>query len=60
MLSSEFTQELGALIRRLETRVRLDPVLQHENVEGVQKDIEDAIVTLCAVHIRLGRIANDL
>lgn len=60
MLSSEFNQEMGALIRRLEARVRLDPGLQYDGPTSIKAQVEDAIVTLCALHIKLERMTDDL
>jgi hypothetical protein len=56
MLSSEFTQEMGALIRRLEARVRHDPTLINADGEDLLFELEDAIVTLCALHVKLERL----
>ena len=56
MLSSDFTQEMGALIRSLEQKVRLEPALaasQIPSIEGSLDHIERAIVSLVALHIAL-------
>ena len=65
MLTSEFNQEMGALIRSLEQQVRLDPALSKiptppEAVGVVPADvrltldhIERGIVSLIALHISL-------
>lgn len=50
MLTSEFQQELGALIRSLEGRIRIEPDLQ--NADNLTLDhIERAIITLAGLHI---------
>lgn len=56
ILSSEFNQELGALIRRLEAQIRNNPALRHE--DDALTRIEQAIVTLCAMHIALSAQDN--
>lgn len=53
MLTNEFNQELGALIRRLEAQIRNNPGLRHEDDPLTR--IEQAIVTLCAMHIALSQ-----
>jgi hypothetical protein len=54
MLSSEFTQEMGALIRRLESRVREDPSLHTLHAtEDLEHWLEGAVVTLCSMLIHL-------
>lgn len=55
MLSSEFTPEMGTLIRRLETRVRNQPNLRNEDQREALARIEESIVILCALHIQLTR-----
>jgi len=57
MLSSEFSQEVGALVRRLEGRIRNEPSLQNESVMSAQEAIERAIVVLCAEWMELEREA---
>lgn len=57
MLSSEFSQEIGALVRRLESRVRTEPSLQHQTVLSAQESIERAIVVLCSEWLELEREA---
>lgn len=72
MLSSEFNQEMGALIRSLEMKVFREPVLMQSSsippgVGAVPSDvvitldhIERAIVSLVALHISLrSRRASD-
>ena len=59
MLSSEFSHEVGILIRSLEQRVRQEPLLQHQNGTIPPLDhIERAIVTLVALHIALRQRAD--
>lgn len=58
MLSSEFTPEMGALIRRLETRIRNQPNLRHEDVPAALASIEESIVILCALHMKLTKEAR--
>jgi hypothetical protein len=53
MLASEFNQELGALIRRLERRVREDPQLVHPMSEDAERHLENAIVALVALYLKL-------
>lgn len=53
MLNSEFTPEMGALIRSLESKVRLYPNLRHEDLNEALDHLEQAIVILCALHINL-------
>ena len=56
MLSSEFAPEMGALLRSLEQKVVTEPSLRHEEMDDVIRHIERAIVTLCALHIKLRSI----
>lgn len=58
MLTSEFNQEMGSLIRSLEMRVAREPSLSHQYHEGpatldALDHVERAIVTLIALHITL-------
>jgi hypothetical protein len=53
MLTSEFVPEMGAMIRRLEQRVREDPQLKEDRQTDVEDDLEAAIITLCALLIKL-------
>lgn len=54
MLSSEFNQELGAIVRRLEAQVRQHPELTAQaDQDDVLEKIEQAIVALVAWHIRI-------
>lgn len=55
MLSPEFSQEMGALVRRLEGRVRNDPVLQRADGDDLLYELEDAIVMLCALYFKVQR-----
>lgn len=58
MLTSEFEQEMGALVRSLGNRARMEPSLQYGELEDAKATIERAIVTLCALHISLQRQAR--
>lgn len=54
MLSSEFNQEMGALIRRLESRVNYDSDgIRYSDVEDAKDRVADAIVALVAVYLSL-------
>lgn len=64
MLTSDFVQEMGLLIRSLEQKVRQEPALSHlPEVAGVGEvpadvrisldHVERAIVSLVALHISL-------
>lgn len=55
MLTSEFLPEMGALIRRLEGRVRNDRTLLTSDGEDLLHEIEDALVVLCVLYLRLER-----
>lgn len=60
MLTSEFTQEMGALIRSLENRVRNDPTLTFDtnDKEDVLHEIDDAIIVLIALRFKIQRLAH--
>lgn len=61
MLSSEFNQEMGALIRSLERRVRNDPALLHDDgALNALGHIEDAIVALVVLHMKLQKVAGNV
>jgi hypothetical protein len=54
MLTSEFATEIGTLIRSLQQRVLMEPVLQQVKSEIPPLDhIERAIATLVALHVAL-------
>lgn len=55
MLSSEFNQETGSLIRSLERRVRNDPTLLVADGEDLLHEIEDALVILIVLYLKLKR-----
>lgn len=59
MLTSEFVPEMGALLRRLEGRVRNDPTLMLTDGEDLLMEIEDAIVVLCVLHFKLQKAGID-
>lgn len=66
MLSSEFNQAMGSLIRRLEKQVNDDPWiarLVERDPKSVEADVtnalvgvESAIVDLIVLHIKLSRL----
>lgn len=60
MLSSELSQEIGALIRGLSQRIRLDPELQIDDIDDVQRRLDEAIVALCAIRIKLTYVSTHL
>ena len=59
MLTSEFNQEMGSLIRSLQTKVAQEPTLRDPEFTGTihaslaLDHIERAIVTLCGLWIQL-------
>ena len=53
MLSNELAQELGALIRSLEGQVRQHPNLRASDEQDVIEHIDQAIVALVAVRMKL-------
>lgn len=53
MLSSEFTAELGAFIRSLESQIRQHPELRSSDKHDVIDDLDRAIVSLIAVRMKL-------
>jgi hypothetical protein len=55
MLSSEFNNEMGALIRRLGNRIMLEPGLKEEDERDLLQHIEDAIVVLSGLYISLSK-----
>lgn len=56
MLTSEFNTEMGALIRSLESKVRLDPTLSHpDGAEDALDQIDRAIISLIAIRLELTR-----
>lgn len=59
MLTSDFNNEMGALIRSLEQKVRQEPFLtaQPEAIDALES-IERAIVCLVALHIKLRRLRD--
>jgi hypothetical protein len=58
MLSSEFNVEMGALIRRLESRVRLEPKRRGTTPDDPLEKIEQAIVSLIALYFELQKISE--
>lgn len=59
MLSSDFGIELGALVRALETKIRLEPGLIHEGPLDTIDHIDRAIISLIAWRIQLKRLATE-
>ena len=55
MLSSEFNNEMGALLRSLERRVSTEVSTRHGDMTDALDHIERAIITLVALHIQLRR-----
>lgn len=59
MLSEDLIAELGALIRRLERRIRLENVYTDRTPEDVAlQGIEDAIIGLVLLHIQMRKQNN--
>lgn len=55
MLSHEFITELGAFIRSLESQIRQHPELRSSDEHDVTDDLDQAIVALIAVRMKLLR-----
>lgn len=55
MYSHEFIAELGGFIRGLETQIRVHPELRSSDKEDVLEDLDQAIVALVAVRMKLAR-----
>jgi hypothetical protein len=55
MLSNEFITELGAFIRSLEAQIRQHPELRSSDKHDVIDDLDQAIVSLIAVRMKLKR-----
>lgn len=53
MLSHEFTQELGAFIRGLESQIRQHPELRTSDERDVLDGLDQAIVSLIAVRMKI-------
>lgn len=53
MLTEDFNNEMGALIRRLSQRIRNDQTLRLADEDDALAEIADAIVILCALYISL-------
>ena len=53
MLSNELTNELGALIRSLEAQIRQHPNLRASDEQDVLEHIDQAIVALVVVRMKL-------
>lgn len=53
MLSSEFSAEMGALIRSLETKIRLEPELAQADERDALDQLERAIVALVGVYLSI-------
>lgn len=60
MLSSDFSNELGALLRSLEAQVRFHPEVMHEEYLDTLDHIDRAIVSLVAIRIRMKRLASEM
>lgn len=56
MLSDDLVNELGSLIRRLESKIRLEPVYVTREGDWLTLDaLENAIIGLVLLHIQLRR-----
>jgi hypothetical protein len=55
VLSSEFNNEMGALIRSLEQKVRVETAHRADTMTDAQDHLDRAIVSLIALRIELGR-----
>lgn len=55
MLSHEFMAELGAFIRGLESQIRQHPELRTADEGDALEDLDQAIVSLIAVRMKLAR-----
>lgn len=55
MYSHEFIAELGGFIRSLEAQIRMHPELRSSDKEDVLDDLDQAIVALIAVRMKLFR-----
>ena len=55
MLSNELIQELGALIRSLEAQIRQHPELRSADERDVLEYLDQAIIALIAVRMKLRR-----
>lgn len=53
MLSSEFNNEMGSLLRSLAQRVATEPAVRHGETRDALEHIERAIITLVNLHIQL-------
>lgn len=53
MNTEQFIQEMGALHRSLEMRVKNEPALKQEDLPGVIAHLERAIVGLTALTLKL-------
>jgi hypothetical protein len=60
MYSHEFMAELGAFIRALESQIRQHPELKSSDKHDVMDDLDQAIVSLIAVRMKLFRSLQDL
>ena len=58
MLSSEFMVELGAFIRQLESQIRQHPELRSADERDVLDNLDQAIICLIAVRMKLFRSLN--
>lgn len=58
MLSSEFSAEMGALIRSLETKVRLEPELANADERDALDQLERAIVALVGVYLSMKGVTS--
>ena len=60
MLSTEFTTELGAFIRALEAQIRQHPELRASDERDVIDHLDQAIIALVAVRMKLKRSVDQM
>lgn len=63
MLTPDFNNEIGTLIRSLQQRVLMEPVLMRPQYTGEERDaierVDQAIITLIAIRIHLMQRPGD-
>lgn len=60
MLSHEFITELGAFVRQLEAQIRKHPDLRASDEKDVLDHLDQAIVSLIAVRMKLKRSVDQM
>ena len=53
VLTTEFSHEMGALLRSLESKLRFEPELRGSDAGDVLDNIERAIIGLVALHLKV-------